>query len=610
MSESCFALLDDCSADAVQASSRLYTGHVKSLRCRSRTDLPRLFADMNEALRQGGHALLLMDYELGHEADAARVKAGAVVPAAMAQVLIFSRCEKLSATEVSQWLARQAAPEAAGIRTLRANVSQAGFYDSIARIKRYLAAGDAYQVNYTYRLHFNSYGSVFALYRRLRARQPVSYGALIGLPDGGALLSLSPELMLRHEEGMLSAQPMKGTAPALPGNAEKLSQDAKNRSENLMIVDLLRNDLSRVAQLGTVSVPRLFEVKPHGEVLQMTSTVQAALRHDAGLADIIAALFPCGSVTGAPKRRAMEIIHELEPEARGIYTGALGWFDAPAPGRTVGDFCLSVPIRTLQLQAPQADGQRAGVMGVGAGIVYESQAADEYAECQLKANFLTGLRPEFNLIETMHGQPGVGIRHLDLHLERLSGSAGYFGFALDTAALRRHLDQTCASLSEGAPYRIRLELQADGHCAISASPLEALTGAATVLLADAPVDRHGLFLRHKTTRRQRYDAVLKQAQAEGAFDTLFFNAEDELTEGARSNVFVHLDGAWFTPPLSAGILPGVMRRVLLQDAGLNARERRITRKELLRADQIVLCNALRGAVPATLAQSALAEPVL
>jgi para-aminobenzoate synthetase/4-amino-4-deoxychorismate lyase len=609
MPDSCFALLDDCSADAGQASSRLYTGHVKTLSCLAQADLPRLFVDMNDALRQGGHALLLMDYELARTSHADEV-ARRDAPAPLAQILIFTHCEKLAAHQVTQWLAQHAASETAGIRELRANVSRAEFCDNVARIKQYLAAGDAYQVNFTYRLRFSTYGSLFALYCRLRARQPVPYGALIGLPDGGALLSLSPELMLRHHNGVLSTQPMKGTAAALPGNAEKLSQDAKNRSENLMIVDLLRNDLSQVAQLGTVSVPKLFEVKPHGEVLQMTSTVQAALRADASLADIINALFPCGSVTGAPKRRAMEIIEELEPEARGIYTGALGWFEAPAPGRAVGDFCLSVPIRSLQLQAPQADGQRLGVMGVGAGIVYESQPEDEYAECQLKAKFLTGLRPEFNLIETMYGQPGSGIRHLDLHLERLARSANYFGFTLDEDALRMQLKQASAALAGSAPHRIRLELQPDGACAISAAPLEGMPVTFTVMLAEAPVDRHDLFLRHKTTRRQRYDAALKQAQALGAFDMLFFNAEDELSEGARSNVFVQLDGAWLTPPLSAGILPGIMRRVLLQDAGLNARERRITRSELLRADQIVLCNALRGAVSATLVQSALVEPAL
>src|SRR5690606_9088835 len=307
----------------------------------------------------------------------------------------------------------------------QSGMTEAGFLQAIARIHDYIKAGDTYQVNFTYRLHFSTYGPITALYRKLRQRQPVPYGALISLPDGGAILSLSPELFLRHEAGQLIAQPMKGTAPASGDAAQDaarskaLASDQKNRAENVMIVDLLRNDLGRVAATGSVQVPGLFEVARFGSVLQMTSTITAALQDGVTLPELLRAVYPCGSITGAPKHRTMQIIRELEAEPRGIYTGAIGWFDAPTGEHPMGDFCLSVPIRTLELKAANASGLRKGEMGVGAGIVHDSVAQQEYEECRLKSRFLTGLPHEFELFETMYATKEAGIRHLERHLQRL-----------------------------------------------------------------------------------------------------------------------------------------------------------------------------------------------
>jgi para-aminobenzoate synthetase/4-amino-4-deoxychorismate lyase len=398
---------------------------------------------------------------------------------------------------------------------------------------------------------------------------------------------------------------MKGTAAA-SGDAQQdaaraaaLAADPKNRAENLMIVDLLRNDLGRIAAVGSVQVPQMFHVERYSGVLQMTSTLHARLRDDASLADVFAALYPCGSITGAPKRRTMQIIDELEPDARGIYTGAIGWFDAPDGARRVGDFCLSVPIRTLTLQAPGDDGVRRGDMGVGAGIVHDSVAADEHAECALKARFLTGLPAEFELFETMHALRDDGCRHLDLHLRRLLASARYFGFACDEAWIRATLRQACDALPPGVPHRLRAALNQDGECRVQCAPLAPLGEPVRVLLARECTDASDLFLRHKTTVREPYDAAWRAAEAQGAFDALFFNADGDLTEGGRSNVFLKLDGRWYTPPLAAGVLPGVMRAVLLADPAWNARERRLTIDDLRAAEQIVVCNALRGALLAT-----------
>jgi para-aminobenzoate synthetase/4-amino-4-deoxychorismate lyase len=260
----------------------------------------------------------------------------------LAQVLLFRGYELLSGEEVTAWLAERAGIGPAGIADMRSNVDEAAFTRAIERIRDYIAAGDTYQVNYTYRIRFDAFGSIYALYARLRERQPVPYGALIGLPDGRAVLSLSPELFVRHDAGRLLARPMKGTAPASGdndarrGRSSALAADPKNRAENLMIVDLLRNDLGRIARTGSVGVPALFEVRRYSSVLQMTSTVQAQLADGMHAGAIFDALYPCGSITGAPKRRTMEIIHELEPAPRGIYTGALGWMDPPAFGAQFG----------------------------------------------------------------------------------------------------------------------------------------------------------------------------------------------------------------------------------------------------------------------------------
>jgi para-aminobenzoate synthetase/4-amino-4-deoxychorismate lyase len=605
-----FALLDNAGPDASPPSrSRLYRDYAGTLACHTIDEWPALLARLQEALAGGLYAVPVLGYELGEQL------LGIVPPAQaqlhdspLAQVLLFRGYELLSSDEVTAWLAERAgagvsAGSPAGIADVRANVDEAAFTRAIERIREYIAAGDTYQVNYTYRIRFDAFGSIHALYARLRERQPVPYGALIGLPDGRAVLSLSPELFVRHDAGRLLARPMKGTAPASGDEdvdvvrSSALAADPKNRAENLMIVDLLRNDLGRIARTGSVGVPALFEVRRYSSVLQMTSTVQAQLADGTPLGAIFDALYPCGSITGAPKRRTMEIIHELEPAPRGIYTGALGWMDPPAfgaqPGAQLGDFCLSVPIRTLVLQ-PAHNGVRRGELGVGAGIVYDSDPAAEYAECRLKARFLTGLLNEFEIFETIRATREDGCRHLERHLARLRASAAYFGFAFAEELARAGAIAACAVLPANTPHRLRLALKPDGEVVVHTAPLAPLEGPVELLLSDDPVDSTALFARHKTSVRSRYDAAWKAAENVGAFDTLFFNERGELAEGGRSSVFVRVGERWYTPPLSSGVLPGVMRALLLEDPAWNAIECPISRETLERAQEIVVCNALRG----------------
>lgn len=628
MNAECFALLDDASpgngreGEAVPAApsrSRLYTGHLGTLSCDDIGQWPQVLEQMRAALARGEYAVTLCAYELGAEL----LGIGAATPAGapLAQILLFKDCVSLTSAEVGDWLAARSFPidRPAGIANIRVNIGRDEFDAALARIHDYIEAGDTYQVNYTYRLRFDAFGGIHALYARLRGRQPVPYGALVGLEDGSAILSLSPELFVRHEDGVLTARPMKGTAPAAPPaqaaenilRATVLAADPKNRAENLMIVDLLRNDIGRIARTGSVQVPALFEVHRYSSVLQMTSTITAELRDDVSLGDIFDALYPCGSITGAPKRRTMEIIGELEPDRRGIYTGAIGWFDPLKDNEDgeVGDFCMSVPIRTLALGAPYGvGGVRRGEMGVGAGIVFDSDAAGEYAECQLKARFLTGLKNDFEIFETMYATPQGGVRHRARHLKRLAASAAYFGYAWDEAAANAYLDTACRMLADDAhkppaavaAYRLRLALGPSGAFSVQHAPLAPLAQPVRVLLAGDATASGDLFLRHKTSVRARYDAAWRDAEAQGAFDTLFFNERGELTEGGRSSVFVRIDGRWLTPSLACGVLPGVMRGVLLDDPEWNASEAVITRAMLERAQDIVVCNALRGAMKATL----------
>ncbi|HEY8025836.1 MAG TPA: chorismate-binding protein [Burkholderiaceae bacterium] len=605
-----FALCDDSGASDALPRSRLYTGYIERLQCHGAEDFPAMLDAMQHALAHGLHAVALLSYELGADLQGIG-DAGKLPAAATSQVLLFRDCTFLSAGQADAWLEQRADPaRPAGIAQVRANVDEAQFHAALDRIHAYIEAGDTYQINYTYRLRFDAYGSIFSLYRQLRRRQPVPYGALIGLPGGESVLSLSPELFIRAVQGQLTARPMKGTAAAGSDDSENvqraagLAADPKNRAENLMIVDLLRNDLGRVAETGSVQVSKLFDVTRYADVLQMTSTVQACLRPELGLAQVMRALFPCGSITGAPKHRSMQIIRELELAPRGWYTGAIGWFDAAPEDRTVGDFCLSVPIRTLVLQAPQQgglrDGLRSGEMGVGAGIVFDSDSKEEFEECSLKARFLTGLPHGFDLFETMHATREEGCRHLHRHLQRLKASADYFGFSFNETRIIGLLRDACAKLPAGTPHRFRLALSEDGALDLQPGQLTTLTTPVKLLLADRPVEADALFLKHKTTVRADYDASWRAAESQGAFDTIFCNARGELTEGGRTNLFLKIDGRWFTPPLSSGVLPGIMRAVLLDDPAWAAGESALTIEHLHSAEQIVVCNSLRGALNATL----------
>jgi para-aminobenzoate synthetase / 4-amino-4-deoxychorismate lyase len=483
-------------------------------------------------------------------------------------------------------------------------LTEAEYAQRIAAIHEWIRAGDVYQLNFTAPFRVSAPGNVASHYARLRARQPVNYGAFLHWQPGQYVLSFSPELFFRVDSACdarrIVTRPMKGTARRGRTThedreiSEWLRNDAKNRSENLMIVDLLRNDLGRLARFGTVRVEDLFSVERYPTLWQMTSTISAELRPEIGIHDIFRALFPCGSITGAPKVRAMQLIAELEHEPRGIYTGAIGFF---SPQQTV----FNVAIRTLALSGGQ------GTFGAGSGVVIDSDPAAEFRECLLKARFLTSpahrtsdrlivTQPdELFLIETMLWDGAYPL--LELHLDRLTDSADYFGFACDRAAIRTALEQHTLQYVDASPRKVRLLLiDADGNFSINSEPLTSSADqdrAARVRISPHRTDPADATLYHKTTQRPLYALEYSQALRNGYDDVLFLNQRGEVTEGAISNVFIEKEGRWFTPPIECGLLAGVFRRHLLETRS-EIEERVLTLDDLHSADAIYLTNAVRG----------------
>ena len=557
------------------------------------SDPDAVFAAVDVATNGGEWAILAADYELGACFDRAMVQPGASNPRLRGWV--FGCAERLDADALECFFADRLAEMPAhdricGVADAVLTLDAASHAAKVDQIRRWISEGDCYQVNLTFPVDFTAYGHPLALYARLRARQPVRYGAFVLTPEA-TILSFSPELFFERHGCRVVTRPMKGTAQrgATPEadarNRAALLASSKERAENVMIVDVLRNDLGRLAAPGGVNVEALCAIEAYPTLWQMVSTISADLP-DAPLRDIFRALFPCGSITGAPKIRAMARIAEMESGPRGLYTGALGWV---APG---GDCRFNVAIRTLEIHA--AGHAR---LGIGSGIVIDADPAREYAECLLKASFVTGFDPGFELIETLRLVEGV-YPLMVLHLQRIESSALALGFACDLSAISERLATVARECRDGA-HRVRLTLAHDGRLSGQHAKMPADEQQWQIVVADEALDGDDYLLRHKTTARSRYDAALARLAAMPAvFDAIFCNTRGEVCEGARSNVYVERDGVLLTPPVSSGLLPGVMRRHLLESG--RAVERVLYREDLLTAPAIYLSNALRGLFPVTL----------
>jgi len=452
----------------------------------------------------------------------------------------------------------------------------------IDRIHDYIAAGDCYQVNHTFQMQGSFSGDPLALYARLGRGQRAPFCACLNTGHF-TIISASPELFFSFRGGVITTRPMKGTARRGRSAADdreivrQLRQDPKERAENLMIVDLLRNDLGIVAQTGSVKVESLFEVESYPTVHQMTSTVTARARTGTGWLDIFRALFPCGSITGAPKRRSMEIIAGLEGKPRGVYCGAIGCI---APG---GDALFSVAIRTPLLD--QQSGHLS--LGVGSGITWDSSPESEFAECLNKGAFINSSNPDFQLIESLRCQNG-SCKLLERHLARLGASAEYFGFAFDLNETRQLINDHAARLS--GVHKLRLLLSDDGALQISSEALQESDSALRVAVSPVRVDSEDIFRYHKSSRRELLDNARMNCPA--CDEVLFLNERGEVTEGSYHTLVIKLGGVLLTPPLNSGLLPGVLREELLANGDIS--EKVLYPEQLLQAEELWLINSVRG----------------
>ncbi len=597
--------------------------------------------DIERAAHEGAHIVLSLSFEAYHAFSSAahlpqqdKPQASAEIARTPAlQAVAFHHMRHLDTASALRWLDEQSEGTDIHLSTPKVVITQAQFHANIADIRERIAAGQTYQVNLTYPYlsqlrafvppqsehDANPDRALFAAFAQLVRAVNVPYAGLLLLPEN-SLLSFSPELFFELDGLQLRARPMKGTAPLGRNKREterlatELANDPKNRAENLMILDLLRNDVARLAQTQHVSVPEKFTVKPYGAILQMTSTVQADLREQPSLLDLLDALFPCGSITGAPKHETIRIIQGLEPYARGAYCGAIGYVQRNAANPEQLDVRMNVAIRTLETTAtpivePYGIARWPLQCSVGAGITYDSDAAAEWAECELKSQFLARHTAPFELIETMRlerdrcRQWDVPLTYLREHHKRMARSAQTLGFVWNEDAFFGSLHQARLQATEQSPsstahaLRLRLALAPSGEFS---TQIHALEPVRTAVFAVHPqrIDSTHPLRAHKTSMRRLYNDALTHAKAQGLFDYVFVNEKGEVAEGARSCVLVKIDGAWYTPPLHCGVLPSVARALALSDAHLRVQERILSIHDLRRAERIQLGNALYGWLPA------------
>jgi para-aminobenzoate synthetase/4-amino-4-deoxychorismate lyase len=533
----------------------------------------------DEVERSGLHAAGFLAYEAGGAFDAA-MPAASCAPFPLAWFGLFAPPRPIALDQPSR------PPDL----DWTAELDESAHARALARIREHLAAGETYQVNFTYRLRARFGGDPWPLFCRLAARQPTPHGAYADIGEFAACCA-SPEMFFQRDGETVLSRPMKGTAPRGRwseedlGMAERLARSEKERAENVMIVDMVRNDLGRVCLPGGVRVPELFRVERYPTLWQLTSLVEGRTRRST--AEVMAALFPAASITGAPKVRTMHLIRELETSPRRIYTGTMG---VMLPGRRAR---FNVAIRTVLVDRSAGEAE----YGVGGGIVWDSDPRAEYRETRVKARVLDEPEPEFSLLETMRWSRGEGVFQLQEHLRRLAGSAGYFGFALDVDALAAALAQAVDE-APGDEGLLRLTLGKSGAWDMTLRPLPA-PAPCRVALAWGAVDSRDPFLFHKTTRRGVYDRALEGVG--GVDDVLLVNERGEVTESTIANVVVELDGEMLTPPLDCGLLPGTMRAALLREG--RVLEGVVRAEDLGRCTGLWLVSSVRGWRRATLAET-------
>ena len=580
-----FILFDDAREGG--ARPRLYREPVRIVEARTLDDIAPALEEIRAGLRAGHHAAGYLAYEAGHAFDP-KLYAGA--RQGDGPLLCFGLFDGYETPDLSALLP---SPGGAYVGRPEPRLTRVEYEAAVGQVRDHLFAGDFYQANLTFGCDVALAGDPLAVYARLRRSSRAGWGGVL-MHQGRAIITLSPEQFFTIRDGVIESRPMKGTAPrrsdpkADRAEAEALATDEKQRAENLMIVDLMRNDLARVSVAGSVEVPELFQVETYPTLHQMVSRITSLLRVECDAVDVIGTIFPCGSVTGAPKVAAIEALARLEPQPRGAYTGSMGWIEPHRHGEP-GDAAFNVLIRTLEWHR----GATKARLGLGSGLVVDSQPSNEWAECLLKGDFVRREAQDFDLIETMAFDPSEGIVELERHLDRLKNSADDLQFQFDRHAARNELQ--AATFGRKQRVMVRLLLSRSGAMAIQAKPYND-PGELPVRVAvrPLPVEPSDFRLRYKTTDRRFLDLTRQES---GEFETVFVDPEGQLTEGSRTSLFVERDGKLLTPPLSRGLMPGILRAKLIEEG--RAEEAELTPDDLQQG--FYVGNIVRGLIPAKLA---------
>lgn len=586
-----FVLLETSKYDERNQRSYLFINPINVIKIYSIKEVPSLFSKIEEHVKQNYYLAGYFCYECGYHFEKSFSHLNVNLPYPFAWLGVYERpvifnhfTGEYENSDLVRDFEKGVIVDEFALENLEFNIHKPDYVLKIEKIKDYIARGDVYQINFTGKYKFTFTGSPIGLYNSLKEKQNVAYGAFLNA-DGLLICSLSPELFFELEGNRIITKPMKGTIKrgrTLEEDkifGEGLRRDRKNRAENLMIVDLLRNDIGRISETGFVSVRDLFSVEKYQTLFQMTSTVEGKVREGVHFYDLFKAIFPGGSVTGAPKIRAMEIIHEIETEPRGIYTGSIGYI---TPERKA---VFNIAIRTVIIQGEE------GEMGTGSGIVWDSDPEAEYEECTLKANFLIIPHEDFDLLETILWNDGYFL--LEKHLERLKNSAHYFDYPFDASSIVPALEREAVKFKRDRKYRVRLMLNRYGGFYIESSPLEERQNENLVMISDVRTDSSNVFLYHKTTKRHLYDDAYRDALSRGCIEIIFINERGQITEGAISNIFIKKDGHYYTPPVECGLLNGIYRQHLLETLPW-AEEKVLYLNDLEEADSILVCNSVRG----------------
>lgn len=612
-----FAIFETLKIDENNYLSYIFFDPVDEIKLDSPFEIKNFFKKLEENTEAGFYLAGFFSYELGYFLDYKGNHLKKITfPLAFFYVfkdpIIFNHKENrfVKEKDISSFLEDyKCISKKFKITDLKLNVEKDEYVDAIYKIKDYIFNGDTYQINYTIKTKFKILGSIVSFYNKIKKLQRVSYAAFLGTEDFH-ILSFSPELFFRKQKDMLYVKPMKGTAPRGKNLLQdeyykrRLKNNIKERAENIMIVDLLRNDLGKISPYGAVEVKKLFEIEKYETLFQMTSTIKTKVLNNIDFYKIIKAIFPSGSVTGAPKIRSMQIIQELEKEERKVYTGAIGFF---SPKK---DAIFNVAIRTVLI-----DKNRNAEMGIGSGVVADSVPEREFEECKLKANFLFRKLERFRLLETILYSPfTIKIKHYDdfvlnidensfeegffllsLHIKRLRESAKYFDFRYEEEKIISSLKNLRKKLNNHY-YRVRLLLSKDGSLELQTQPLKdfefCCKTPVKIKLSKILIDKDNLFLYHKTTNRRIYNKEYNNYARCGYFDVLFLNTDKQITETSRGNIFLKIDDKLFTPPIKSGVLSGVFREFILRQNPVI--EKNLYLEDIAQAKEVYTSNSVVG----------------